>query len=269
MAPIWRADGRAGAPMDALARRWARGRPDRRARGSAESRKKRGMSPFSRLDLVALAWFVGAWVAYALAIERSRYGAKGLNHLMDAYREVWMRRMLERDMRMVDMQIMAELQNGTAFFASTSLIAVGGALTLLRSTDDVLTVMATLPLGIETTRTLWEIKVIGLAVIFVYAFFKFAWSYRLFNYVAILFGATPLAHDKDTPEAAAHVVRTARLFTTAGRHFNRGQRAFFFALAYLGWFISPVVFIVTAAVAVLVMWARQFASDSHRALVGE
>jgi len=75
----------------------------------------------------------------------------------------------------------------------------------------------------------------------VYAFFKFAWSYRLFNYVAILFGATPLAAAQDTPEAAAHVKRTARLFTNAGRHFNRGQRAFFFALAYLGWFISPLV----------------------------
>ena len=38
---------------------------------------------------------------------------------------------------------------------------------------------------------LWEAKTIGLAVIFVYAFFKFAWSYRLYNYVAIMLGATP------------------------------------------------------------------------------
>jgi hypothetical protein len=34
--------------------------------------------------------------------------------------------MLDREARMVDMQIMASLQNGTAFFASTSLIAIGG-----------------------------------------------------------------------------------------------------------------------------------------------
>jgi uncharacterized membrane protein len=227
------------------------------------------MSPFTALDLIALAWFVGAWIAYAVAVERSTYGAGGLNQLMDRYREVWMRRMLERDARMVDMQIMAALQNGTAFFASTSLIAVGGALALLRSTDEVLVVLATLPFGIETSRTLWDIKVVGLAVIFVYAFFKFAWSYRLFNYVAIMFGATPLAAEKDTPEANDHAVRTARLFTTAGRHFNRGQRAFFFALAYLGWFISPWVFIVTTAAALVVMWRRQFASDSRRAVVGE
>jgi len=227
------------------------------------------MQPFTGPDLVALGWFVAVWVAYAAAMEWSNYGRGGLNWQMDLYREVWMRRMLEREMRMVDMQIMAALQNGTAFFASTSLIAIGGSLTLLRSAEDVLTVMSSMPLGIATTRMQWEAKVIGLAVIFVYAFFKFAWSYRLFNYVAIMFGATPLAADKDSPEAATHVVRTARLFTSAGRHFNRGQRAFFFALAYLGWFISPWVFMVTTAAAAFVMWGRQFGSDARRALLCE
>ena len=39
---------------------------------------------------------------------------------------------------------------------------------------------------------MWELKSIGLAVIFVYAFFKFAWSYRLFNYMAIVVGSVPV-----------------------------------------------------------------------------
>jgi uncharacterized membrane protein len=226
------------------------------------------MQLFSPLDLVALAWFAGVWIGYAVTIEWTHYGRGGLNWQMDRYREIWIRRMLERDMRMMDMQIMAALQSGTAFFASTSLLAIGGALTLLRPPDEMLTIFATLPFGTETTRTQWEAKVIGLAVILIYAFFKFAWSYRLFNYVSILFGATPHAADKDTAEAAAHVARTARLFTSAGRHFNRGQRAFFFALAYLGWFISPWIFIITTAAAVIVMWARQFVSDAQRAVLG-
>ena len=55
---------------------------------------------------------------------------------MNGYRETWMRRMLAREQRMVDMQIMAALQNGTAFFASTSLFAIGGALTILRSSGE-------------------------------------------------------------------------------------------------------------------------------------
>jgi uncharacterized membrane protein len=226
------------------------------------------MFPFTGFDLIALGWFIAAWVGYAAVMEWSPHGRHGLNAVMDRYREVWMRRMLARDMRMVDMQIMAALQNGTAFFASTSLIAVGGALTLIRSTEEVLTVVAAMPFGIQATRIQWEAKVIGLAIIFVYAFFKFAWSYRLFNYVAIMFGATPLAPDKDSREAIDHALRTAHLFTSAGRHFNRGQRAFFFALAYLGWFISPLVFMATTLAALIVMWARQFASDALRAVVG-
>jgi uncharacterized membrane protein len=222
--------------------------------------------PFSTPDLVALAWFVIAWTAYAVLLEYIPHKRPGLNARMNGFREVWMRRMLDREMRMVDMQIMAALQNGTAFFASTSLIAVGGALTIVRSTDDVLNVVSTLPIGIQTTRMLWEMKAIGLAVIFVYAFFKFAWSYRLFNYVAILLGATPPPSEKDTPDAEAHVKRTARLFAAAGRHFNHGQRSFFFALGYLGWFVSPWVFMASTAAVVFVMWWRQFGSDASHAM---
>ena len=41
----------------------------------------------------------------------------------------------------------------------------------------------------------------GLIVIFVYAFFKFAWSNRLFNYFAIMVGAAPSSAEKDTSKA--------------------------------------------------------------------
>jgi len=226
------------------------------------------MLQFSTLDAVAVGFFVVAWVGYAYMTEQSRISRTGLNSLMNGYRVTWMRRMLQREQRMVDMQIMAALHNGTAFFATTSLFAIGGALTILRSSGEIAAIAAELPVSIETTRRLWEVKAIGITVIFVYAFFKFAWSYRLYNYVAILLGATPMAADKDTPEAEAHVLRTARLFTTAGRHFNRGQRAFFFALGYLGWFAGPLVLIITTLVVVVVMWWRQYRSDSLRAFAG-
>ncbi len=224
------------------------------------------MQFLSPLDVAALAWFVVGWVGYSIVVEWTPHGRDGLNARMNRYRELWMHRALGRDMRMVDMQIMASLQNGTAFFASTSLIALGGALALLRSTEEIMTVISGLPFGIQTTRTLWEAKTVGLVIIFAYAFFKFGWSYRLFNYVVIMLGAMPFASEKDTAEAATHVVRTARLFKSAGRHFNRGQRAIFFALGYLGWFIGPVALILTTGAVLVAMWRRQFASDELRAV---
>src|SRR3981189_763888 len=218
------------------------------------------------VDIAAVGFFALEWTAYAITLEYSAYGRDSLSARMHGYREVWIRRMLDRETRMVDTQIMASLQNGTAFFASTSLIAVGGALALLRATSEALAVLGVLPIDISPSPALWEIKCVGLIVIFVYAFFKFAWSYRLFNYVAILLGAMPPATQRDTPEAEAHVVRTSRLFEAAGRHFNRGQRAFFFALGYLGWFVSPWVLFVTTAMVVIVTWRRQFASNAWRAM---
>ena len=125
------------------------------------------MPMFSTLDYVALAWFIGAWAIYSITLSLTERRMQGLNSEMNRYRDVWMFQMLGRDMRMVDAQIVAALQNGTAFFASTSLIAIGGALTLLRSSDVILEVVAALPIGVKMTPVQWEAKTMGLAIIFV------------------------------------------------------------------------------------------------------
>jgi len=218
------------------------------------------------VDATAVGFFVLEWLVYAITLEHTAYGRDSLSARMNRYREVWIRRLLDRETRMVDMQIMTSLQNGTAFFASTSLLAIGGALALLRATNEAMAVLSALPIDLSPSPALWEVKCVGLILIFIYAFFKFAWSYRLFNYVAILLGAMPPASQRDTPEAEAHVMRTTLVFEAAGRHFNRGQRAFFFALGYLGWFVSPWLLFATTALVVIVTWRRQFASNAWRAM---
>src|SRR6201992_2987695 len=218
------------------------------------------------VDILAVSFFVIEWVTYGFTLEHTAYGRNSLSSRMNAYREVWARRLLDREARMVDMQVVISLQTGTAFFASTSLLAIGGGLALLRSTNDALGVLSKLPIDMSPTPALWEMKCVGLVLIFVYTFFKFAWAYRLFNYVCILLGAMPPASERGTAEAEAHVIRTTRMFGSGGRHFNRGQRAFFFALGYLGWFVSPWVLFVSTAAVVIVTWRRQFASNAWRAM---
>jgi uncharacterized membrane protein len=219
-------------------------------------------------DLVGLGFFLLAWSAYSRFVRYGFMGEQGLNERMNEFRFRWMVEMSRREQRMVDSSVMGSLQNGAAFFTSTSLIAVGGAITMLRATDDMLRIFADLPLGLVADRTLWELKSIGLLIIFGYAFFKFAWAYRLFNFAAILIGATPSRNDEDEAARDQMVRRAARMNMVAGSHFTRGQRAFFFALAYLGWFLGPWVFMVATAAVIYVMWARQFRSEARRALDG-
>lgn len=217
-------------------------------------------------DAAALLFFIATWVIYDRVVEKRSLRQPALNKLMYIQRRRWMEQMAVRDVRIVDANITATLQNGTAFFASTSLLAIGGTMAMLRSTDDILRIFAELPLGVTASRALWELKIIGLAIIFGYAFFKFAWSYRLFNYSAILIGATPEADSPDSDSRLTATMRAARMNSVAASHFVAGQRAFFFAFAYLGWFLGPIAFLVTTVLIVLVVYRRQFHSDALKAL---
>jgi uncharacterized membrane protein len=221
-----------------------------------------GLSGFSLLDWLTLIFFGLAWFGYEFVVDRTSVRKRSLNVAINEERHHWMQEMALVDNRIMDSNLHASLQNGTAFFASTSLLAVGGALALLRATDDVLTILSEMPFGLATSRVAWEVKVSGLVIIFVYAFFKFAWSYRLFNYTAVLIGAVPRPGSSRGRDLQAAAERAASMNVVAAPHFNRGQRAFFFALAYLGWFVSGYVLIVSTLAVMLVMWRRQFASDA-------
>ncbi|TIX02805.1 MAG: DUF599 family protein, partial [Mesorhizobium sp.] len=68
----------------------------------------------------------------------------------------WMRTMAEREIRIVDTAIMTGLQQGTAFFASSSLIALGGCFALLGASDQVLTMLSDLPLSATSSREAFQ-----------------------------------------------------------------------------------------------------------------
>jgi uncharacterized membrane protein len=217
-----------------------------------------------QMDILALCFFIWIWVMYAWLIDHLKGGKETVSKRMVTYRSLWMKEMAGREVRILDTQINQSLQNGTAFFASTSLFAIGGALTLLGATDKVFELISDLPLAFRPSRVAWEVKCFGLVIIFVYAFFKFAWAYRLFNYCSILIGATPDNQKMSEPNEAMLKMaeRAAKMNAFAGHNFNRGQRAFFFALGYFGWFINPYFFILSTILVTLVLWLRQYKSPA-------
>lgn len=220
------------------------------------------LTPF---DLIALGWFLLCWLGLSLVLDRTRLGAHSLSAAMNTQRAAWMRTMARRELRIVDTSIMAGLQQGTAFFASTSILAIGGSFALMNATEDVLTVFRHLPYAVEMSQAEWETKVTGLLLIYTYAFFKFGWAYRLFNYASMLVGAVPSARDLDSPEATQALSSATQMTILAGRHFNLGLRAFFFAMGYLGWFLGPLMMIITSSLVLIVLIRRQFFSASLKA----
>ena len=217
------------------------------------------------LDFAAAAWFFLAWGLYTLIADRGHWSEKSVSATMGRYRQQWMMTMLRRDNRMLDSGIIGNLLNGSAFFASTSIFVVGGLFALLGAGDQAIAVIDQLPFTAATTPGAWQAKVLLLIAVFVFAFFKFVWSFRLFNYCSILIGATPVSTEIDK-KGEQIGERAGRINSLAARHLNRGLRAYSFALAVLAWFLHPVFFMVCTTWVVYVLYRREFHSRSVKVL---
>ena len=222
---------------------------------------------FSVSDYWAIGLFLVVWFTYEVVENRGYVSTGSLSRLMNKRRYDWMMVMAEREMRMVDTSIISGLLQGTAFFASTSILAIGGCFALLGATDSVLAVLEDLPVPIQHSRVEWEIKILGLAALFVYTFFKFGWAFRLFNYSAILVGSVPTPDISTREERREKAIEAAEMNSIAGMHFTSGLRGMFFALAYLGWFFGAIGLVISTVWVLAVLLRRQYFSRSRALLL--
>lgn len=220
------------------------------------------------LDFIALAWFFVCWIGYT---HYSRIKAKNtpcLSSILDLYRQDWMRVMVQRENKIADATIIGNLERNGAFFASSCLLILAGILTALGYTQQVIEVFNALPYSSVASRWIWELKLGVLMVLFIYAFFKFTWSVRLYNFVSVLVGSSPPPDAKKVSPAAreALAAHSAAICNQAGDAFNLGLRSFYYALAVIGWFIHPMVLIVASTVVVYVLYRREFRSQALKSL---
>ncbi len=217
-------------------------------------------------DLLAVAWFALNWLGYTVFADWSSRRHRTLMAVTHDWRSRWLRKLLARDMRMVDIQVVSAVIRSVVFFASTSLLILAGLAAVLGATDSVIRIVTTLPYTREITQEWWELVLLLLFAIFVYAFFKFTWAVRQFNHLAYLVGAAPEPAEADTPQAQVFVEIASAMATMATKQFNRGLRGYYFGLAVLPWFIHPLFFAVAASGVVGVLYAREFHSDALKVL---
>jgi uncharacterized membrane protein len=222
------------------------------------------LAALSGLDQLALVWFLASWIGYTYFSEWKARHSPSLLGTMDAYRRRWMRRMLERDNRIVDSSILRNLLSGSNFFASTTILILGGLIALLSSIGKAVDVVSSLPYSQMQSEHTLELKILLEIGIFVYAFFKFTWSMRQFNFVSIMVGAAP-AQTK-TDEFDSFIERIANVASLAGENNNRGLRAYYFGLAALTWFIHPAALMASSAVVVGILYHREFKSRTLNAM---
>ena len=221
--------------------------------------------PLPWLDMLALAWFAAWWIGYVWYSDYRVPRRPALRTLTDRYVRDWIARMVERDNRMLDVNVMRTLTRSSQFFASTTMLILGALVALMGYAEKAAGVLAELPFAQRVSERVWEFKILLLVMIFVYAFFKFSWSIRQFGLSSILLGAThkPPA---DAEQYASHIDRIALIVNFANGNFNNGLRAYYFGVAALSWFLHPVMMIVMTTSVVYVLRQREYRSRTVQAM---
>ncbi|MGI3209944.1 DUF599 domain-containing protein [Roseovarius tibetensis] len=219
------------------------------------------LTPF---DALGVAFLLFVWMGTTLLIENAPRRWPSTSNLMANYRREWMVQFVDRDPRIFDAQVIGQLRQGTSFFASATLIAIGGTLALLGDLERVMGVAEDLTAG-QQPVLVWEVKILLIVVFLVNAFLKFVWSNRLFGYCAVMMGAVP--NTRDHPAALTRAAKAAEINITAARGFNRGLRSLYCALAAAAWLLGAYALIAAAGITALVLLRREFASTSRTVLM--
>ncbi len=220
------------------------------------------------LNLLALSWFILCFKGYMYYAKRKSYTTPCLASVLHMYRYEWMQRMMDRENRISDTSAIANLERSVSFFASTTMLILAGLMTVLGSTEKAIDVVADIPFVVHATRQEWELKILLLIVLFVYAFFKFTWSLRQYGFVSVMVGGAPTPEEAISDQVKqANAARIAKMTSMAANNFNLGLRTFYFSQAVLGWFINPILFMVLTAFIAFILYRREFSSSTLKTLM--
>ncbi len=215
-------------------------------------------------DWVALFWFFAAWIGYARFATRRVPAQPSLLAAGNRVRRQWMLQATKREVRVLDAVVVQNLSTSPSFFASTTILIIGGLLALLGSGDHTSSLMAGLPFTARTSALVLDLKLVLLTGIFVYAFFRFTWSLRQYSLGALLVASAP-AHD-EFPQLgevarASFADRAGSVMGLAAESFNDGTRAYYFAFAAAAWLFSPLALALGSAGVVWILYQREFHSE--------
>ncbi|HEY4164098.1 MAG TPA: DUF599 domain-containing protein [Dongiaceae bacterium] len=232
------------------------------------------LGDFRLEDWAAFIFFIAAWIGYGrFADTLPARGVipsgppRNLNAAMHRIRRQWMRRMVSRHDRIVDVVLTGHTVNSIAFFASTSMIVIAALVGMLSASQNAFRVLESVGFAAQTSQFAFQMKIIGLIALFATGFYKFTWALRQYNFLCALIGAAPTAQSHPASDLVDRFAdHASRMLSLALTSFNGGIRAFYFAVAWLAWFIHPFAFMaVTAFMTGLLYW-RQTRSDSKVAI---
>lgn len=223
-------------------------------------------------DWAALAAFFIGWSGYAWFAKDRAQTRPSVLATTNRYRRLWMMQTTYRDVRVIDGVVIQNLSTSPSFFASTTILLIGGLLAALSAGDKASDLVRDIPFAARTSVLIFELKLVLLLVIFVYAFFRFTWSMRQYTFGALMIAAAPEAKQFEAmgtdgdEKRRAFADKAGRVVGLAAETFNDGLRAYYMSFAVTAWFFSPWAYMAATAFVIFILYRREFHSEVVAAL---
>ena len=218
-------------------------------------------------DWLALGAFFAGWVGYVRFAKARSVRRPSVLASTNRIRQEWMLQTTYREMRVLDGVVVQQMSGTASFFASTTILIIGALAAVIGSTEKASDLVRELPFAARTSLLVFDFKLVVLAAIFVYAFFRFTWSIRQYSTGVLLVAAVPEAGAiTDEAQRQDFADRAGRVMSLAAESFNDGLRAYHLSFAALSWLISPWALVMVTTGVIWVLYRREFRSEVLLAL---
>ncbi|MDP2559604.1 DUF599 domain-containing protein [Psychrobium sp. 1_MG-2023] len=220
------------------------------------------------ISIAGFVWFIFCWFGYTTFARKQAKKRRCIASVLHRYRIAWMRRLLFREQLIADTALLASLERQVTFFASTTILILAALLTLLSTSERLFELISDIPGVYQASIFDIQVHLIVMIAIFIYAFFTFTWSMRQYGFCSVLMGAFPRANSEDdiSAEHENYIRHVAKIIDHAGHSYNYGLRSYYFAMSTLAWFIHPIAFIFATTMVVMVLYQREFHSQTLRVM---
>lgn len=210
----------------------------------------------SVLDWSALLLFVLAVLGYRFFLSlmlRARPDRLYLGKLQ-AYRNAWIAAHSGDKNSIVTVQTLRNNIMTASFLASTSIILIMGAFSLLGNLHGLLETLRAFRPGPPTEPAVELLKILLIIVTLWYCFFNFTSHIREVNYMSLILNIPK--ERLDEIEGGDSTLLLSRIFRSSGIHFSMGMRGYYFLIPLFMWIFSPVLMIFATLLIMLTLLKR-------------
>lgn len=210
----------------------------------------------SLLDWLALLFFAAAVAGYRSFLGlmlRARPEQLYLGKLQ-AYRNAWIAVHSGDKNSIVTVQTLRNNIMTASFLASTAIILIMGAFSLLGNLHGLVEALRAFRPGPPTEPAVELLKVLLIIVTLWYCFFNFTSHIREVNYMSLILN---IPKEKlDEIEGGDSTLLLSQIFLSSGIHFSMGMRGYYFLIPLFMWIFSPVLMIFTTLFIMLTLLKR-------------